>query len=353
MSSDGPALAHTLPPQDVTVHLRPAPARLVSVQEKEALIRSGVSYGELLTPEGVPSEAQRRAYADALARNGARVGELLAALSASVLREYDRPVLVSLARAGTTVGCAMSRLSRRWAAELGARALPHHTLSIIRGRGIDRVALARVQAAHPGAQLVFVDGWTGKGSIEDTLRGSLPADVPARLAVLSDPAGVATHAATYEDLLLPHAALNATVCGLLSRTFYTDPAQLHAARVEEDLRPHDQTAGYLDALEALSAALTPEFTLDPGPRPQRPYDAVLALAAGLGVTDPHLVKPSVGEATRVFLRRSPKHLLLRELAHPDTAHLRDLAGASGIGVTEHPALPYLAAALIAPGGGQE
>ena len=233
MSSDGPALAHTLPPQDVTVHLRPAPARLVSVQEKEALIRSGVSYGELLTPEGVPSAAQRRAYADALDHNGARVGELLAALTASVLREYDRPVLVSLARAGTTVGCAMSRLSRRWAAELGARALPHHTLSIIRGRGIDRVALARVQAAHPGAQLVFVDGWTGKGSIEDTLRGSLPADVPARLAVLSDPAGVATHAATHEDLLLPHAALNATVCGLLSRTFYTDPAQLHAARIDQ------------------------------------------------------------------------------------------------------------------------
>lgn len=342
-------LPHTLPAPDVTVHLRSAQARLVSVPEKEALIRSGVSYGELLTPEGVPSAAQRRAYADALERNGARVGELLAALTATVLREYERPVLVSLARAGTPVGCAMSRLSRRWAAESGGRALPHHTLSIIRGRGIDRVALARVQAAHPGAQLVFVDGWTGKGSIEDTLRGSLPAGVPARLAVLSDPAGVATHAATHDDLLLPHAALNATVCGLLSRTFYTDPAQLHAACVQEDLRPHDQTGEYLDALEALSVAYTPEFTLDPGPRPQRPYEAVLALAAGLGVTDPHLVKPSVGEATRVFLRRSPAHLLLRDLAHPDTAHLRNLAGISGIPVTEHPALPYLAAALIAPG----
>lgn len=48
-----PFLAHTLPPDDVTVQLRPAQARLVSVAEKEALIRSGVSYGELLTPEAL------------------------------------------------------------------------------------------------------------------------------------------------------------------------------------------------------------------------------------------------------------------------------------------------------------
>ena len=337
-------LFHTLPPEDVRVHLNAAAPRLVSIDEKEALIRSGVSYGELLTPEKAPSDAQTAAYHGALSRNGPRVGQLLAALTAGTLREYPQPVLVSLARAGTPVGCAMRRLARRW-----GRDLPHHTLSIIRGEGIDRAALAEVQAAHPHAQLIFVDGWTGKGSIHDTLSGSLPAGVPARLAVLSDPAGVALHAATHDDLLLPHAALNATVCGLLSRTFVTGPGQLHAARREDDLTGHDLTGHYRQALHDLSLPYGPDTPLVSGPRPADPQAAALAAAARLGVHDPHRVKPGVGEATRVFLRRRPAHLLVRDAAHPDTLHLRELAHASGVPVTTHPDLPYLAVATIAGG----
>ncbi|WP_291425960.1 cysteine protease StiP domain-containing protein [Deinococcus sp.] len=344
------SLAHTLPPADVTIHLRPAQARLVSVAEKEALIRSGVSYGELLAPEKVPSEAQQGAYSNALARNGERVGALIAGLTAQLLRDYSRPVLVSLARAGTPVGCAMRRLARRWAGTCGTPELPHHTLSIIRGVGIDRVALAQVRAAHPGATLIFVDGWTGKGSILGTLAASLPPEVAPVLAVLSDPAGVATHAATTDDLLLAHAVLNATVCGLLSRTFMTGPHELHAACVEGKLRDWDVTAKYLAALDALTAPFGPDFVLPSSPRPVRPYQEVLRLAAELGVHDPSLVKPSVGEATRVFLRRQPAHLLLRDPTHPDTRHLAQLAEGAGIPTTEHPDLPYLAAALIAPGG---
>lgn len=338
-------LAHTLPAADVQVHLRAAEPHLVSVQDKENLLRAGVSYGTLLTPEEVPNVVQTKAYRAALTRNGERVGALLASLTAEILATYPEAVLVSLARAGTPVGCAMRRLARRW-----ERDLPHHTLSIIRGSGIDRAALDAVQAKHPDGQLIFVDGWTGKGSIYGALKDSLPADVPTRLAVLSDPAGVALHAATHDDVLLPHAALNASVCGLLSRTFITLEGGLHAARIEEQVREVDQTAEYLDALDALTAPFAPDFRLPLGPRPQQPQDVVTALAATLGVNDPHLVKPSVGEATRVFLRREPAHLMLREAGHPDTLHLEHLAQAARVPVSVHPTLPYLAAALIHPGG---
>ncbi|MFB9994562.1 cysteine protease StiP domain-containing protein [Deinococcus oregonensis] len=336
-------LAHTLPAADVQVQLRAAQPQLVSVQEKEDLLRSGVSYGTLLTPEEVPSGVQAAAYREALSRNGEQVGALLASLTAEILATYSRPVLVSLARAGTPVGCAMRRLARSWGLEL-----PHHTLSIIRGSGIDRAALDAVRGLHPHGQLIFVDGWTGKGSISGALKESLPAGIPPRLAVLSDPAGVALHAATHDDLLLPHAALNATVCGLFSRTFLTPEGGLHAARIEEQLRGYDQTVEYLDALDAFTAPFAPDFHLPAGPRPQQPSEVVTALAAALGVTNPHLVKPSVGEATRVFLRRQPAHLLLREGNHPDTLHLQALAEAVRVPVTIHPTLPYLAAALIAP-----
>ncbi|WP_425144963.1 cysteine protease StiP domain-containing protein [Deinococcus sp.] len=340
-----PGLPHTLPPADVTVHLRAATPRLVTVGQKEALLRRGESYGTLLTPESRPSAVQQEAYRGALARNGERIGALLAGLCAELLRTYPGAVLVSLARGGTPVGCALRRLARRWGAEL-----PHHTLSIIRGSGLDAAALAQVRDLHPGAPLIFIDGWTGKGSIFQTLQASLPPEVPPLLAVLSDPAGAATHAATHDDLLLPHAALNATVCGLLSRTFLDAQAPLHAARIEEDLRGDDLTLPYLEALDGLSAGYSPDFRLQAGPRPATPYAEVLAYAAELGVRDPHLVKPGVGEATRVFLRRRPAHLLLRDARHPDTRHLWELAAAAGVPASVYPALPYLAAALIDSAG---
>ncbi|OLV17871.1 cysteine protease StiP domain-containing protein [Deinococcus marmoris] len=344
------AFFHTFDPADVTVHLRPATPRLVGVAEKEALLRQGVSYGTLLTPETRPSAVQMAAYHDALTRNGPRMAELIASLTAHLLAHVPQPVLVSLARAGTPVGAAMTRFARR-----RGQKLPHHTLSIIRGSGIDREALRRVQGAHPGGTLVFVDGWTGKGSIWGTLVDSLPGDVPPLLAVLSDPAGVASFAATHDDLLLPHAALNATISGLLSRTFVDAESQieqkLHGVRTEDHLRPDDVTGEYLAALDAFDTGI--DLPLSPGPRPVRPYDAVLALAAGLGVHDPHLVKPGVGEATRVFLRRQPAGLLLRDARHPDTHHLSELARAAGIPMTVHPELPYLAAALIRPRAGED
>ena len=339
-------LCHTFDPADVIVHLRPARPRLVDLAEKETLLRQGVSYGQLLTPETRPSAVQLAAYQDALKRNGPRMAALIASLTTQLLAQVPQPVLVSLARAGTPVGCAMTRFARRRGASL-----PHHTLSIIRGSGIDQEALRRVQRAHPGATLVFVDGWTGKGSIAGTLAASLPAGVPPLLAVLSDPAGVADFAATHDDLLLPHAALNATVSGLLSRTFVEaggdSGQQLHGVRTEDHLRADDVTGAYLAVLDSFDTAI--DQPLDPGPRPVRPYDTVLALAASVGVHDPHLVKPGVGEATRVFLRRQPAGLLLQSAAHPDTRHLHELARAAGIPVTVHPELPYLAAALIAPG----
>ncbi len=340
-------LAHTLPKEDVVVLLQTAQARLVNLAEKERLLRSGVSYGHLLMAEAIPSEIQEKAFKDALARNGARTGQLIAQLTKVALAQ-PQPVLISLARAGTPVGCVMSRMARAW-----GYVLPHYTLSIIRGEGVDLAALGQVYKAHPDATFLFIDGWTGKGSIMGTLQNSLPKEVPAQLYVLSDPAGVASYAATFEDFLIPHALLNATVCGLVSRTVLTAPQQMHGARIEEHLRPYDQTLDYLDVLTAyaLAAETSPSHLIAPSlARPNNPMQQVYALAQKLGVTNPHLVKPSVGEATRVFLRRQPKHLLLRNLAHPDTQHLYDFAANKGIAVTEDLDLPYLAAALIDEGG---
>ena len=84
-----------------------------------------------------------------------------------------RPVLVSLARAGTPVGVLM----RRWAQHRHGLDLPHYAVSIVRGRGIDANALRWLAAHHDPADVVFVDGWTGKGAITRELADALGRDV--------------------------------------------------------------------------------------------------------------------------------------------------------------------------------
>lgn len=336
-----PPPGHTWRPEDVTLHLVHEPPRLVSRAEKEALIADGVSYGELLEREGAPHAVQQQAYADALARTGERLGGQLASLAAHLARMGGPVTLVSLPRAGLPVGAVLGRVLRAWGVDA-----EHHSVSIVRDVGVDRAALDAVVARRGGGGLVFVDGWTGKGSIRATLQGALRGHPAAwaPLAVVSDPARAATLAATFEDDLLPHAALNATVSGLLSRTFLASGGR-HGAVTWEHLAGLDVTNAYLEALTALALAATPA-PLPPRPTGPDPVARALELARGTGpAPDPHKVKPSVGEATRVFLRRHPARLLVRDRVDPEVAHLLALAEAGGVPVEVMPALPYRVVAV--------
>lgn len=309
--------------------------------EKEALIGGGVSYGELLEREEAPSDIQQQAYGDALTRTGARLGAQLASLAAHLARDGGPVTLVSLPRAGLPVGAVLVRVLRAWSVDA-----EHHSVSIVRGVGVDRVALDAVVARRGMPGLAFVDGWTGKGSIRDTLRQTLlghPA-AQAPLAVVSDPAHAADLAATFDDALLPHAALNSTVSGLLSRTFLVDGGR-HGAVTWGHLAAQDVTNAYLDTLTRLTLAAMPT-PLPTHPTGPDPAALALELARVPGQPfDANKVKPSVGEATRVFLRRHPARLLVRRGEDPEVAHLLALAAVGDVPVEVVPTLPYRAVAV--------
>jgi len=342
---------------EVAFLLTPLPLQdFVDVPEKERLIQSGQRhYSEMLSPESLPSPRYLDVFRTACAINGARMArDCLHLASLIAARRPGEITLVSLARAGTPVGVVVNRLLN----EVLQRPCTHYSVSIIRDRGIDRMALKHILKRHPAESLVFVDGWTGKGVIARELASTI-ADyntahgtaIDDGLYVLSDLAGVAACAASCDDYLIPSSILNATVSGLVSRSILNDaigPDDFHGCVYYDQFLPHDQSQAFADEIVALASKLTLDAAepvdKEAAGRVSREYIAEALLK--YGILDVNLVKPGIGEATRVLLRRTPRLLVVRDAAAPEVAHLILLAEEKGVPVQIDPALPYYAVSLI-------
>ncbi|MEW5630684.1 RNA-binding protein, partial [Streptomyces hydrogenans] len=78
------------------------------------------------------------------------------------------------------------------------------------------------------------------------------------------------------------------------------------------------------------------------------WAAVERISEEYGIHDVNLVKPGVGETTRVLLRRVPWKILAKRGAGADLAHVRLLAEQRGVPVEEVDDLPYTSVGLIHP-----
>ncbi|MFI0213499.1 phosphoribosyltransferase [Streptomyces lydicus] len=327
-------------------------------EREEAIQRGGAHYAESLPVEYQPSEQYQALFHSALETSARRIARAVGTVTETVLAERSpRPVLVSLARAGTPVGVLM----RRWAHHAHGLDLPHYAVSIVRGRGIDTTALRWLAAHHDPADVVFVDGWTGKGAITRELARAL-ADFPGfdpRIAVLADPGGCVDTYGTRDDFLIPSACLNSTVSGLISRTVLradlVGPDDFHGAKFYRELSATDVSRTFLDAVaarfddvaEEVAADVKDLAAADRAPTWEG-WAAVERISAEYGIHDVNLVKPGVGETTRVLLRRVPWKILARKGAGADLAHVRLLAEQRGVPVEEVDELPYTCVGLIHP-----
>jgi len=343
--------------QDVTFLLKPVSLAPVDVATKERLIQSGRRhYSEMLSAEAVPGPEYLRLYEAALARNAGRLAQDVVSLAGALTERAagrTEVVIASLARAGTPIGV----LLRRALARMGVAAT-HYSLSIIRDRGIDMQALRHIAGLHDPQDVVFVDGWTGKGTITRELQSSLasrPLGFSPFLAVVADPAGYADLAPGDEDYLIPSGLLNAIVSGLVSRSVLNaelvGPGDFHACVHYSHLAPHDLSRRFVDEIDRQMRDLSPR------PIPQNPVrkseraracDAMVGeLMDQLGLLDRNRIKPGVAEATRAVLRRLPDRLLIRDRSDPDVAHLVHLAEERGLRVDPLPgAHAYRAVAVI-------
>ncbi|MEU1800535.1 phosphoribosyltransferase domain-containing protein [Streptomyces sp. NPDC019937] len=327
-------------------------------EREEAIQSGGAHYAESLPVEYQPSEAYQELFRAALAASAGRIARAVGTVTETVLAERSpRPVLVSLARAGTPIGVLM----RRWARHAHGLDLPHYAVSIVRGRGIDTAALRWLADHHDPADVVFVDGWTGKGAITRELSDALAPypDFDPRIAVLADPGRCVETYGTRDDFLVPSACLNSTVSGLISRTVLradlVGPDDFHGAKFYRELAGVDLSGDFIDAITARFeevadgvAADAKELAAADRTPTWEGWRAVERISEEYGIHDVNLVKPGVGETTRVLLRRVPWKILAKRGAGADLDHVRLLAEQRGVPVEETDGLPYTCVGLIHP-----
>jgi len=209
---------------------------------------------------------------------------------------------------------------------------PHYSISIIRGKGIDVAAMKYILSKHSAEEIVFLDGWVGKGAINNVLNEAVKdlkerkisndiAKLDSTLAVLSDPASVTDLYGTRQDFLIPSACLNSTVSGLISRTVklkdMTDN-EFHGAVYYAENEAYDHSLEFLDKVQSYFDQVQLDY-FNPSQEELnedfKGLDEVKKIAQSYNISDINKIKPGVGETTRVLLRRLPDRVLIREKAN--------------------------------------
>lgn len=361
----------TYKPDDVTLLLKDVTDLVtpVTTEEKERLIQSGTHYSELLQKEWEPSDDYLEFYRKTLDHFSPVISQLVATVSTEIIKDkWENTVLVSLARAGTPIGILIKRyIKYRWDIDV-----PHYTISIIRDKGIDKNAMNYIVEKHGEKWIQFIDGWTGKGTIKGQLENSLAQyhketghHIKPDLAVLSDPARVADKWGTREDVLIPNACLNANVSGMLSRTFLKDgiigEKDFHGcAKVKGD---NDFTYTFIDKVvdnfskvktvrmkgdSVLCEYAGVKYLFNEKEKEITPQEEIKEIVKVHGLPSAKHCKPSIGEATRVLLRREPWKILISDKAEnlEDVKLLCALAKEKGIPIESYPLKNYKAVGLI-------
>ena len=331
--------------KDITGLVKPLPT-----EEREKRIQAGRHYCEMLPLEYVPTIAYMQAYEEALKIFAEPVACAVGRLSDKIMEQKGTgTVLVSLARAGIPVGI----LVKHYIQKKYQKDLPHYAISIIRGKGMDANAMRYLLTRYAPEQLLFVDGWIGKGAILKELRGDIAAfaGVSADIAVLADPANVTDLCGTHEDILIPSSCLNCTVSGLISRTFLREDIigkeDFHGAAYYKELKEQDLSYQFIRAIEDKFVLDNPPETAETGAEGSGAEEAA-RIAGAFGVEDINFIKPGIGETTRVLLRRVPWKVLIGETCREDPAlaHIRRLAEEKQVPIQYYPLKHYKTCGII-------
>lgn len=359
-------------PEDVTFLLKEISGLIqeTSTRKREEMIQKGTHYSEMLPVEYQPSNEYLALFHHSLRSTARKVALAAGIVAEKIIAQKGKDiVLASLARAGTPIGI----LIRRYLYQIYQWNVPHYSISIIRGKGIDQNALQYMLMHHPGTYIQFIDGWTGKGAITTVLREEIASfnqiyrtQLDADLAVLADPAHCVRMFGTREDFLIPSACLNATVSGLISRTVLRDDLiaaeDFHGAKYYRDWEKEDVSNLFVDSIAAHFSDISDESRSranewndqeEINSPTWKGLQDVLRIQQLYEIDDVNLIKPGVGETTRVLLRRVPWKILVDSKENPNLAHIFMLAKDRGVPVEEFSDMSYSCCGIIRPLKGEQ
>lgn len=336
--------------EDVTILLKDVTGLLEPLDtfEREKKIQSGVHYSEMLPLEYKPTKEYLWLYEGALKIHGKTTAKAIQTVSEKVIKEKGKDVvLVSLARAGTPIGILMKRyIYQRYNINV-----PHYTISIIRGRGIDKNAMNYILKFHAPETIQFVDGWIGKGAIIKELKKEVKnyQNLNPELAVLADPAGLTSFYGTREDFLIPSSCLNATVSGLFSRTILNKTIigenDFHGAVYFEELEKEDVSYDFIHAIE--NQFDFKNIILEEEKKEGTSLEDIENITKDFHIEDINFIKPGIGETTRVLLRRMPWKILVKDKKEEKyISHIKKLCEEKNIELVEYPLKCYRACGII-------
>ena len=328
----------------------------ITIEEKEELIRSGVSYSEMISKESIPSKDIKNIFLNILNRVKKLIAYYVAKISEIIYRQKgNKLVIVSLARAGTPYGILIRKyLKLKYKVDI-----PHYSISIIRDKGIDSNALKYILSEHREANIQFVDGWTGKGSITKELNKSIDdfnnknkTNIDSSLAVISDPAKLCKVCGTREDFGIATCCLNSTVSGLISRTIhnekYIGKNDFHGAKTLYYLKDQDYSQYFIDEINNEFNKINIDYKNLVLEIEDKEYSMKIVnkIRELYDVNNINNIKLSVGESARVLLRRDPRVVLVKNKSDKNVEHIIKLAEEKGVKIIEYKDSDYNCISII-------
>lgn len=316
-----------------------------SIEEKEKLINQGVNYSELIIDEEPVSDEMNQVFKDMVQSEKKNLAKYIATVSQGIMEFHDFPIIVSLARAGSPIGVLIKHYIKfKYNLDV-----PHYSISIIRGKGIDENALNYITRLWNDKDIVFIDGWTGKGSITNELEKSVTdynkkyhTNISSDLVVLADPAKMAMLCGTKKDICIPNACLNSTVSGLVSRTIenknYIGKTDFHGAITYTYLKYQDYSNYFITEIEKEFTKEHRNITL--GTDKNYVSEVLKQIMTEYQVNDKNKIKLSIGETSRALIRRSPKLILIKDKTNPNLKFILEMAKKKNIEVKETDTFDY-------------
>ena len=353
---------------DVEFLLKKIDIQETDVKTKEENIQNkNIHYSEMISQEYVPTKEYLDIFYQSLENNIDKFATDIFKFSQALKNRIDNKqkdkniALVSLARAGTPIGVLIKRTLKN----LFNLDLKHYSISIIRDREIDQNALLHILKSHKDSEILFIDGWTGKGVINRELKKFISEfnqkynqNISSDLFVIADISGKADFSVTNEDYLIPSSALNSTVSGLVSRTIlnrnFISDTDFHGCKFYSEFKNNDLSLWFVDEVSTKIKKLffdkniyTKISFLERDISLEKKVEKFLKqVKIDFNILDINHIKPGIAETTRVLLRRVPDLIIVKDLKNQDTTHLQKLAFDKNVKLIEINNLPYTSVGII-------